>query len=42
MQSCSRTNAKPWVKTPPTPRLPDEVIAKTAAKYQEAVTRLVA
>ena len=37
-----RINGKPWDKTPPAPRLPDDVIAKTAAKYQEALTRLVA
>ena len=37
-----RINGKPWDKTPPAPRLPDEVIAKTAAKYQEAMTRLMA
>jgi hypothetical protein len=35
-------NIQPWDKTPPAPRLPDEVIAKTAAKYQEALTRLMA
>ena len=35
-----RINGKPWDKTPPAPRLPDVVIAKTAAKYQEAMTRL--
>jgi phosphoribosylaminoimidazole-succinocarboxamide synthase len=29
-----------WNKTPPAPRVPDEVIAKTAAKYQEALQRL--
>lgn len=29
-----------WDKTPPAPRLPREVIEKTAAKYQEAWTRL--
>jgi phosphoribosylaminoimidazole-succinocarboxamide synthase len=29
-----------WDKTPPGPRLPQEVIAKTAAKYREAQTRL--
>ena len=33
-------NGKPWNKTPPAPRVPDEVIAKTAAKYQEALRRL--
>ncbi|NYT67750.1 phosphoribosylaminoimidazolesuccinocarboxamide synthase [Pusillimonas noertemannii] len=31
---------QPWGKTPPAPRLPAEVIEKTAAKYREAVTRL--
>ncbi|MBV5298593.1 MAG: phosphoribosylaminoimidazolesuccinocarboxamide synthase [Rhodoferax sp.] len=31
---------KPWSKTPPAPHLPREVIDKTAAKYQEAWTRL--
>jgi len=29
-----------WDKTPPGPRLPEEVIAKTAAKYREAQARL--
>ncbi len=33
-------NGKPWNKTPPAPRVPNEVIAKTAAKYQEALARL--
>ncbi len=37
-----RLDGKPWSKTPPAPRLPAEVIAKTAAKYQEALTRLLA
>ena len=37
-----RINGKPWDKTPPAPRLPDEVIARTAAKYQEALTQLTA
>ena len=37
-----RIDGKPWSKTPPAPRLPNEVIAKTAAKYQEALTRLLA
>jgi len=36
-----QVNGKPWNKTPPAPRVPDEVIAKTAAKYQEALTRLI-
>ena len=35
-------NNKPWDKTPPAPRVPNEVIAKTAAKYQEALERLTA
>ena len=29
-----------WDKTPPAPRLPPEVIAKTSAKYREALERL--
>ena len=29
-----------WDKTPPGPRLPEEVIAQTAAKYREAQLRL--
>ncbi|SDC30713.1 phosphoribosylaminoimidazolesuccinocarboxamide synthase [Paraburkholderia lycopersici] len=32
--------AQPWKKEPPAPKLPDEVIAKTSAKYQEALERL--
>ena len=36
----ARINGKPWDKTPPSPRLPADVIVKTAAKYQEAFTRL--
>ncbi|WP_394755575.1 phosphoribosylaminoimidazolesuccinocarboxamide synthase [Rhodoferax sp.] len=35
-----QVNGQPWNKTPPAPRVPDEVIAKTAAKYQEALERL--
>lgn len=31
-----------WDKTPPAPRLPADVLQKTAAKYREAVTRLTA
>jgi phosphoribosylaminoimidazole-succinocarboxamide synthase len=31
-----------WDKTPPGPRLPQEVLEKTAAKYREAQTRLLA
>mgnify|MGYP003608045414 CR=1 FL=1 len=37
-----RINGKPWDKTAPSPHLPPDVIAKTAAKYQEAMTRLTA
>ena len=33
-------DGKPWSKTPPAPRVPDAVIQKTAAKYQEALQRL--
>jgi phosphoribosylaminoimidazole-succinocarboxamide synthase len=33
-------NGKPWDKTPPAPRVPREVISKTAAKYREALDRL--
>lgn len=29
-----------WNKTPPAPKLPDDVVAKTSAKYQEALERL--
>ena len=35
-------DGKPWSKTPPAPRVPNDVIAKTAAKYQEALERLTA
>jgi phosphoribosylaminoimidazole-succinocarboxamide synthase len=35
-------DGKPWNKTPPAPRVPNAVIAKTAAKYQEALERLTA
>ncbi|OWT61830.1 phosphoribosylaminoimidazolesuccinocarboxamide synthase [Candidimonas nitroreducens] len=30
-----------WDKTPPAPRLPADVLEKTAAKYREAMTRLI-
>jgi phosphoribosylaminoimidazole-succinocarboxamide synthase len=33
---------QPWGKTPPAPPLPADVLAKTAAKYREAFTRLTA
>jgi phosphoribosylaminoimidazole-succinocarboxamide synthase len=29
-----------WDKTPPAPQLPESIVAKTAAKYQEALERL--
>jgi len=32
---------QPWDKTPPAPRLPQEVLLKTADKYREALVRLV-
>jgi phosphoribosylaminoimidazole-succinocarboxamide synthase len=35
-----RINGKPWDKTPPAPRLPQDVVDKTAAKYREALQRL--
>ena len=38
----ARLNGKPWTKTPPAPRIPNAVIIKTAAKYQEALSRLTA
>jgi phosphoribosylaminoimidazole-succinocarboxamide synthase len=31
---------QPWKKEPPAPKLPEEVIEKTSAKYQEALERL--
>ena len=37
-----RINGKPWDKTPPAPRLPQDVVEKTAAKYCEALQRLAA
>lgn len=37
-----RIHGKPWDKTPPAPRLPREVVEKTAAKYTEALQRLTA
>lgn len=38
----ARIHGKAWDKTPPAPRLPAEVIEKTAAKYREALQRLTA
>ncbi|KQT12412.1 phosphoribosylaminoimidazolesuccinocarboxamide synthase [Ramlibacter sp. Leaf400] len=37
-----RLHGKPWDKTPPAPRLPQDVVEKTAAKYREALERLTA
>ncbi|MBA4266401.1 MAG: phosphoribosylaminoimidazolesuccinocarboxamide synthase [Comamonadaceae bacterium] len=37
----AQVGGKAWDKTPPAPRLPKEVIEKTAAKYQEALKRLI-
>ena len=34
-------NGQPWNKTAPAPRLPQEVITQTAAKYQEALERVL-
>ena len=36
----ARVDGQPWNKKPPAPRVPDEVIVKTAAKYREALQRL--
>jgi phosphoribosylaminoimidazole-succinocarboxamide synthase len=36
----ARVNGQPWNKRAPAPALPREVIERTAAKYQEALTRL--
>ncbi|MBN9024783.1 MAG: hypothetical protein J0H20_04035, partial [Rhizobiales bacterium] len=33
----AQVNGKPWDKTAPSPRLPQAVIEKTAAKYREAL-----
>ena len=38
----AQVNGKPWDKTAPSPRLPQAVIEKTAAKYREALERLTA
>jgi phosphoribosylaminoimidazole-succinocarboxamide synthase len=37
----TQVNGHAWDKTAPAPRLPPEVIDKTAAKYQEALHRLI-
>ncbi len=38
----AQVGGKPWDKTPPAPRLPQQVIEHTAAKYREALQRLTA
>jgi phosphoribosylaminoimidazole-succinocarboxamide synthase len=38
----AQVGGKPWNKTAPAPRLPREVVEKTAAKYREALQRLTA
>jgi phosphoribosylaminoimidazole-succinocarboxamide synthase len=37
----AHVDGRPWNKTAPAPRLPREVIEQTAAKYQEALKRLL-
>ena len=37
-----RIHGKPWDKTPPAPRLPQDIVDRTAAKYREALERLTA
>ncbi|WHZ10059.1 MAG: Phosphoribosylaminoimidazole-succinocarboxamide synthase [Burkholderiaceae bacterium] len=37
----ARVNGKSWDKTAPAPRLPREVVEQTAAKYHEALKRLI-
>ena len=37
-----RIDGRPWNKKPPAPRLPDDVVERTASKYREALTRLTA
>ena len=36
----ANVQGKPWSKSPPAPHLPEDVIAQTSAKYQEAWDRL--
>jgi phosphoribosylaminoimidazole-succinocarboxamide synthase len=36
-----RIDGRPWDKRPPAPPLPADVVDKTAAKYREALTRLI-
>jgi len=37
-----RIDGAPWPKKAPAPTLPEDVVARTAAKYREALTRLTA
>ena len=37
----AQLHGKPWDKQPPAPRLPPDVIGKTAAQYRAALTRLL-
>jgi phosphoribosylaminoimidazole-succinocarboxamide synthase len=37
-----RLDGQPWNKSAPAPKLPDDVIEKTAAKYREALATLTA
>ena len=37
----AQVDGQPWAKAPPAPTLPGEVIAQTAAKYREALQRLL-
>jgi phosphoribosylaminoimidazole-succinocarboxamide synthase len=36
----AQVQGKLWSKSPPAPHLPEDVIAQTSAKYQEAWDRL--
>jgi phosphoribosylaminoimidazole-succinocarboxamide synthase len=38
----AKINGQPWNKSAPAPKLPDDVIEKTAAKYREALATLTA
>jgi phosphoribosylaminoimidazole-succinocarboxamide synthase len=38
----ARINGQPWNKSAPAPKLPEDVIEKTAAKYREALETLTA
>jgi phosphoribosylaminoimidazole-succinocarboxamide synthase len=37
-----RLDGQPWNKSAPAPKLPEDVIEKTAAKYREALATLTA